>query len=997
MYNFSITGYKRNSPDVNRSHNIIPGNVITMQGVDKRLTLIPIVNGVPQYDRSRVANPGDPDIQFESDVEGVLELPNAQFGMGPQMINPVLFQQYMPNNAANQMNTALDYSIGTSGNTLMDNVTRRTVYENTNSANYTNDPNRVQYFTDPSRLPYNGDPSIEDPNYAQINEQRQRGEQQKAKPFQGAINPYGSWNLQNTSTALGAFIQDKNPLGIIAAAGKLALEGTRNAMAGAAAYKTYQEAQEERERELEEEQRRQGLSFQKGGEVGKLLTGNYITGNDEHPSPSAEVEKGEFIQTPDGVTTEVIGDKHSDGGELVDVPDGTKVVSDYLKIGSNLATYFKKEFDINTKSSNTFATVLDKYRTKIGLTKLIDEEEKLMNKLNDQTDVEFEGTKQINLQVLSEKINELQPQKQELENMFEVFTNVVYEAQEESKQPGGKNFKKQEGGEVVDDQGQPIPQEQNQLEQLILMFAQLTGQNPQEIIQQLTQLPEEQLQGAIDQMMAAVQQASQQQGQPTQEYPNAAPMMKEGGPVSRAQFERMLGNYSSQPGYRFGDVSSQKAPLKEMLDSLGIPYTEEELNSQSGQNRLAGLAQRRLMETDSNLAEHFSSTISPTQKGLQTALDSGLVTEKELKDLGVKINKGIVERGATGVVPKGNEKKLSSLITEKGGKNEEGYKKYLTSNFVDDQWYYRRPQVQQVSFKNQEELDKFTGQYTTTIDSNGRKVYYSGKEGLYFTPVIDGKVATPTTAEEKPPVDNPDAQEGINPWKVPNTNYGVQLPMLTPDQSNIPPNLMLPGLRTVNTLQSNTIRVSPERTITELNRQYATASNIASQTNPYTSGAMSANLFGQTADAINQAYSQASLANAADERNVANMNEQRIQEADRFNVGASNAYEQVAQTAAQNYYNEWRSFIDKRNLEGVNNFNLQNQMNAFNAVNQNYKIGPFGQIIQTDEPFTIYYNAQGQPVSVIDNKTKKPVELADKKSEKKKKGGLLLKNGKFLK
>ena len=63
----------------------------------------------------------------------------------------------------------------------------------------------------------------------------------------------------------------------------------------------------------------------------------------------------------------------------------------------------------------------------------IEQEEKLMNKLAKQEKVEFEGTKEINLQVLSEKINELQPEKTKLENKFEVFTNLVFDKQEESK------------------------------------------------------------------------------------------------------------------------------------------------------------------------------------------------------------------------------------------------------------------------------------------------------------------------------------------------------------------------------------------------------------------------------------------------------------------------------------------------------------------------------------------------------------------------------------
>ena len=94
-----------------------------------------------------------------------------------------------------------------------------------------------------------------------------------------------------------------------------------------------------------------------------------------------EVEAGEYLQTPDGSTLEVVGKKHSQGGEILNLPQSTIVVSDYLKIGSKLATYFKKNYDLNVTSKSTFATVLDRYKRKIGLTKILEEETNILQKL----------------------------------------------------------------------------------------------------------------------------------------------------------------------------------------------------------------------------------------------------------------------------------------------------------------------------------------------------------------------------------------------------------------------------------------------------------------------------------------------------------------------------------------------------------------------------------------------------------------------------------------
>ena len=226
-----------------------------------------------------------------------------------------------------------------------------------------------------------------------------------------------------------------------------------------------------------------------------------------------EVEKGEYIQTPDGSTMEVLGKKHSEGGEMLNLPQSTTVISDYLKIGSKLATYFKKNYDLNVTSKSTFATVIDRYKRKIGLTKILEEETDILQKITDQEDVEFEPTRDINLQILSKKAVELQSQKQPLEKRLEEFTRVVFDKQELQKGNEVESSYKQEGGDVEN-----VNQDGNQIEQLILMFSKITNQDPKQIIEQLQQLPDDQLQNAIQEISKVVQQAmNEQQGNSPQE------------------------------------------------------------------------------------------------------------------------------------------------------------------------------------------------------------------------------------------------------------------------------------------------------------------------------------------------------------------------------------------------------------------------------------------------------------------------------------------------
>ena len=986
MNNLSITGYKDNSPHSNRSYNIIPGNLITMEGVSKSLTLVPIVNGVPQYNRKKIAKPGDSDIQFENDVEGVLEVPYAQADWGkiksPLVIPPIDNSLEGITVYGNQSPSPYLTSAPTILPPTMEDIAEAEKYK-------ASQKDKMATALD---VPV---------DYNEV--QRKAGEEVQKNnvnsnngAFTSPINPYGGWNMENTATALGAFAQDKNALGVVGASGKLLLSGARNALSGAGAYKILQEAANEKEQDLVDAQNKARRSYmQKGGEVEKMMTGNFIKGNEENINGNVEVERGEYLQTPDGSTMEVLGDKHSQGGEILNVPDGTKVISDYLKIGSKLATEFKKEFDINTKHSNTFSTVIDKYKKKIGLTDILEQQEDIYKKINKQQDVEFEGSKSVNMELLTNKLKELEASKKELESELEVFTNYVYNRQEESKEDGGYNFKKQQGGEVEQpsDNEQMVPQEEssNELEQIIIAYSQLTGQNPAEIVQQLQQLDDSQLEQAISQMVGELQQSqgSQQVDDKSNDEGTEEGIVEYAkAGIKVGDFKKIIDSYTWDPPYKRGDIEKQAERLKPILDQLGIKYDEKQLSTQDGQDALAGIAQKKFTELYPETSKHYSSKVAPTQMGLQTALDNGLVNQEELKALGVKVKDNKILVGSQSMVPKENIGKLIQLITDKRSTNEEAYKKYVDSNFIDNKWFHRFADVQDVNFDNQEELDKFLkeGDYKKVEDANGKTIYSSNKTGLYFNPITN-KVSSDKEAVSNN-TNTSTSKVGLPP-SVRQDNNGNTMPLLVPNQSNLPPNLLQPSLRTIGSYEATPIYVSPEETIRELNRKYNTASSMIMENNPYTAGAAMANLQAQTNDAINQAYYSTSMANAQDRRNVENINEERVNKRDIYNTGKMDEYEKSAQDAQDNFIASWRNYIDKKNLENVNNWNLQNQVNTFNAINPNYKINSLGQVTQVKDPNVFYYNDQLYRINPNTKEAEKAEKVDDKK-ENKKRGGLLL-------
>lgn len=88
----SIKGYKENSPDKNEKSLIIPSNTLTMKGVTKPITAIPIINGKPDYTQKVVLNPGDSDYTNPK-ASGFIEIPHARQGLQtPNVFNQPLFE-----------------------------------------------------------------------------------------------------------------------------------------------------------------------------------------------------------------------------------------------------------------------------------------------------------------------------------------------------------------------------------------------------------------------------------------------------------------------------------------------------------------------------------------------------------------------------------------------------------------------------------------------------------------------------------------------------------------------------------------------------------------------------------------------------------------------------------------------------------------------------------------------------------------------------------------
>lgn len=194
--------------------------------------------------------------------------------------------------------------------------------------------------------------------------------------------------------------------------------------------------------------------FQKGGtkereKVHKSLTGEYAFGIDSENNVNAELEDGEFLQDSSGIK-EVEGKKHSEGGEKMALEDGTRILSDYLKVGAKNAKILNDQFDLGGKASDTYATVVEKFNKKSGLNKITEELEEYITKLDkQQQETKDEITLALNTQYLTEEINEEFEKKKPLEAIREQVFDLTFKLQEASKPEEKSKEEFQTGGTMT--------------------------------------------------------------------------------------------------------------------------------------------------------------------------------------------------------------------------------------------------------------------------------------------------------------------------------------------------------------------------------------------------------------------------------------------------------------------------------------------------------------------------------------------------------------------
>lgn len=212
--------------------------------------------------------------------------------------------------------------------------------------------------------------------------------------------------------------------------------------------------------EREARQRRQSqMQYKDGGGVylgpNNRFDSGSLTGEYLYPLPKSmedqanvEVEKGEYVEQPGEAPMEAMGQKHADGGTPVSLEQGTKVITDDTTIEPDFAKYIRDTYGIKATPKDTYATLMDRYKAKIGLKSAYDDQKKALEKLKKNDKIDDENTRRLNASVLSKVINDSNDTVNGLEGRFTDFANVIYKEQEDRKMKKDEDTYFAKGGEI---------------------------------------------------------------------------------------------------------------------------------------------------------------------------------------------------------------------------------------------------------------------------------------------------------------------------------------------------------------------------------------------------------------------------------------------------------------------------------------------------------------------------------------------------------------------
>lgn len=366
------------------------------------------------------------------------------------------------------------------------------------------------------------------------------------------LNPYGGVSLDYALNYAGRGFGTGNPWQAGIGTGLSLLKGTRNFLTGFSEGKeTKRVAQEMMDKQFDNS--RNYIWAQQGGKIknSEVIAQNAITDN---PQGNVNTEGGEYVMRNYGMIQPIVGEPHIKNGKIADgvnvqLNEGDKVLSDYVKLKPSDIKELKERYNVSLKKGATFAQAQKKLDQKLGIKKLEDEKAVLLEKAEKAATIKDENSRELSLNALTKSIGTVNEKINTLSGVREDNFNFLFERQESQEKIGDgsqlfdKNGKEvtevaqegkdkddyyQEGGMYIQqlakkynipleramelikmqEGGEQVPQEQAQ-DQMVQMIVEALqqGASPDEIINSLVQqgIPQEQAMGIVEQIAMEMQ------------------------------------------------------------------------------------------------------------------------------------------------------------------------------------------------------------------------------------------------------------------------------------------------------------------------------------------------------------------------------------------------------------------------------------------------------------------------------------------------------------
>ena len=649
----------------------------------------------------------------------------------------------------------------------------------------------------------------------------------------------------------------------------------------------------------------ENIFFANGGtkkEVVKELAGNYQAplSKDRLHLANAEVEKNEYVFDSNGIR-KFGGNTHEEGGTPVKLEEGSRILSDHLKIGASLAKELKDSLKLPFRATDTYAKALDRVNKASKLPSINSEIEKLILKMSSQ-DKSDKTTFTLNNQYLNNAINSKNKEKQPLEKELEGVFNMLFSEQERAKDADKKSsYKMQMGGSYME-------------------IASKYGITPERAKEILKGLPEYQDGQYI---------YPQEEGQPMPEmrprskgYDQENPYFFQ-NPGREGRLKDWTGDQMYKAEYELGDLKASSERFKDLAKNAGFEYTDADFKDMASLNKFAGRLQDYTVKNKPELAYDYGLNVEPTRQGLQYLVDNKIIKPE---DYGIRMVNGKVARGSYDTLSSEAERKLQESIK----KLPQNLKKdYALTNYKDNLGYFRGIKTKDQEF-DENEYKKFTSENEPV----GGGYYKTDVPGVYVKPTLIGEQPTQTPTGDlrftkkdfsfKPTVEKEVVTEEEK------RRRGL---LLLPDQTPLSPNL-LPSLkvkRRYSRIGYNDI--SPEQQLAEMNRSEIATQEQLKDMSPQQRAAALVGLSANANMMSNKVIADVNRANAAG-RNAVDTYNAKVSDAEE-NAAAQDAldYERRTHTALGNYDKELNSYHNRMLSNQMNNWKTVETFNRFNALN----------------------------------------------------------------